>query len=198
MTISACRLRAGSRARDDTRTGVSCVVGGIDFGLAIIAVSGATLDVGLPRLAGNREGMGELPGWNGRAGRAHRNMLQNLVLFAILVLVAHAINVCNAMSMLGAQLFFWSRVAHGSLGGVGHRPDTHLLAAGDVARTAPGRASIAAARAAVRYATRNIPGVVRAGCSPSCRWRTRNAYDVVGVSVAAGWQSTAARDQYPR
>lgn len=56
--------------------------------------------------------MSELPGWAGRAGRAHRNMLENLVLFAILVLVAHAVNVSNAMTMLGAQLFFWSRVAH--------------------------------------------------------------------------------------
>ncbi len=84
----------------------------LTLGLAVIAVSGATLDVGLPRLAGNREGMSELPGWAGRAGRAHRNMLENLVLFAILVLVARAVNVSNAMTLLGAQLFFWSRVAH--------------------------------------------------------------------------------------
>ena len=84
----------------------------LTLGLAVIAVSGATLDVGLPRLAGNREGMSELSGWAGRAARAHRNMLENLVLFAILVLVAHAVNVSNAMTMLGAQLFFWSRVAH--------------------------------------------------------------------------------------
>ena len=84
----------------------------LTLGLAVIAVSGATLDVGLPRLAGNREGMSELSGWAGRAARAHRNMLENLVLFAILVLVAHAVNVSNAMTLLGAQLFFWSRVAH--------------------------------------------------------------------------------------
>ena len=44
--------------------------------LAVIAVSGATLEVGLPKLAGNREGMGEMPGWAGRAARAHRNMLK--------------------------------------------------------------------------------------------------------------------------
>ena len=84
----------------------------LTLGLAVIAVSGATLDVGLPRLAGNREGMSELSGWAGRAARAHRNMLENLVLFAILVLVARAVNVSNAMTLLGAQLFFWSRVAH--------------------------------------------------------------------------------------
>lgn len=80
--------------------------------LAAIAASGATLEVGLPRLAGNRENMPEMSGWAGRAARAHRNMLENLVLFAILVLVARSVNVSNGMTLLGAQLFFWGRVAH--------------------------------------------------------------------------------------
>ncbi len=80
--------------------------------LAVIAVVGATLEVGLPRLAGNREAMGEVSGWAGRAARAHSNMLESLVLFAILVLVARSLNVSNAMTLLGAQLFFWGRVAH--------------------------------------------------------------------------------------
>jgi hypothetical protein len=35
--------------------------------LAVIAVSGATLKVGLPTLAGNREGLPEMVGWAGRA-----------------------------------------------------------------------------------------------------------------------------------
>jgi uncharacterized MAPEG superfamily protein len=83
--------------------------------LAVIAVSGAALEVGLPRLAGNREGMGEMPGWAGRAARAHRNMLENLVLFAILVLAARAANISNATTLLGAQLFFWGRVAHAAI-----------------------------------------------------------------------------------
>ena len=56
--------------------------------LAVIAVLGAMLQVGLPTLAGNREGMPKIGGWAGRAARAHRNMLENLVLFAVLVLVA--------------------------------------------------------------------------------------------------------------
>ena|SRR5690242_9641805 len=83
--------------------------------LAAIAVSGATLQVGLPTLAGNRENMPELTGWAGRAQRAHRNMLENLVLFAILVLVAKTAGIRNDMTLLGAQLFFWGRVAHGLL-----------------------------------------------------------------------------------
>jgi uncharacterized MAPEG superfamily protein len=80
--------------------------------LALIAVSGATLEVGLPRLAGNRENMPEMSSWAGRAARAHSNMIENLVLFAILVVAARFANISNAMTLLGAQLFFWGRVAH--------------------------------------------------------------------------------------
>jgi uncharacterized MAPEG superfamily protein len=84
----------------------------LTFVLVLIAVSGAILQVGLPELAGNREYMPELKGWPGRAARAHRNMLENLILFAVLVLVAHLVGIHNSMTLLGAQLFFWGRVAH--------------------------------------------------------------------------------------
>ena len=80
--------------------------------LVVIAVAGATMEVGLPKLAGNRDGLPEMPGWAGRAARAHRNMLESLVLFAVLVLVANIAGVSNSMTVLGAQLFFWGRVAH--------------------------------------------------------------------------------------
>jgi uncharacterized MAPEG superfamily protein len=87
----------------------------LTFVLVLIAVSGAQLQVGLPTLAGDREGLAEIKGWAGRARRAHANMLENLILFAILVLVAHAAGVRNGMTLLGAQLFFWGRVAHAVL-----------------------------------------------------------------------------------
>jgi uncharacterized MAPEG superfamily protein len=83
--------------------------------LVVIAVSGAQLQVGLPTLAGNREGLPEMTGWAGRAQRAHRNMLESLVLFAILVFAAKAASVSTATTILGAQLFFWGRVAHAVL-----------------------------------------------------------------------------------
>jgi uncharacterized MAPEG superfamily protein len=47
----------------------------------------------------------------GRAARAHRNMLENLVWFASLVLIAVVTNKTNDMTLLGAQIFFWARVA---------------------------------------------------------------------------------------
>ena len=78
----------------------------------IIAAIGAQLQVGLPRLAGNREDLPLLVGWAGRAQRAHRNMLENLVLFASLVLVAQIAGRDNATTALGAQLFFWARVVY--------------------------------------------------------------------------------------
>jgi len=87
----------------------------LTFVLAVIAVSGATLQVGLPTLAGSREGLPDISGWGGRAQRAHRNMLENLILFAILVFAAKLAGVSNAVTLLGAQLFFWGRVAHAIL-----------------------------------------------------------------------------------
>src|SRR5262245_30567693 len=83
--------------------------------LVVIAALGALQEVGLPKLAGNREVMPEMMGWAGRAERAHRNMLESLVLFAVLVLVARALDVSNSMTVLGAQLFFWGRLAHAAL-----------------------------------------------------------------------------------
>ena len=79
---------------------------------AIVAVQGALMQVGLPMLAGNREGMPEIRGWGGRAARAHRNMLENLVLFAVLVLVAVLADKTNAMTLLGAQIFLYARIAY--------------------------------------------------------------------------------------
>jgi len=85
------------------------------FAQCLVAVSGATLQVGLPTLAGNREKMPEITGWAGRAERAHRNMLQSLVLFTALVLAAQVTNKLDATTALGAQLFFWARLAYAAV-----------------------------------------------------------------------------------
>ena len=84
----------------------------LTFAQMLIAVSGATLQVGLPKLAGNREGLTPCTGWAGRAQRAHHNMLENLALFAALVLVAVVSGKTNATTLLGAQIFVWARVAY--------------------------------------------------------------------------------------
>jgi len=79
---------------------------------AVVAVQGAMMQVGLAALAGNREGMPEIKGWAGRAARAHRNMLENLVLFAALVLAAAVAGKTNDMTLLGAQIFLYARIAY--------------------------------------------------------------------------------------
>jgi uncharacterized MAPEG superfamily protein len=81
----------------------------------LVAVSGATLEVGLPELAGNREPEPKSTGWAGRAIRAHRNMLESLVLFAALVLVAVVTQRTNSVTALGAQLFFWARLIYAAV-----------------------------------------------------------------------------------
>jgi uncharacterized MAPEG superfamily protein len=84
----------------------------LTFLQSVLAVLGAVNVVGLPPLAGNRENLPAIEGWGGRAARAHRNMLESLVLFAILVLVAHIAGRANATTALRASVFFWARVAY--------------------------------------------------------------------------------------
>ena len=78
----------------------------------LIAATGMMLQVGVPALAGNREALPAFTGWAGRACRAHHNMLENLVLFAALVLVAVATGKSNPTVLFGAQIFLWARVAY--------------------------------------------------------------------------------------
>ncbi|WP_374312664.1 MAPEG family protein [Dongia sp.] len=78
----------------------------------LIAVMATQMQVGLPTLAGNRDDMPPLTGLAGRATRAHRNMLENLPLFAALALVTQIGMLGNDMTALGAQLFFWGRAAY--------------------------------------------------------------------------------------
>ena len=84
----------------------------LTFVQVLVAAMGANQAVGLNTLAGNREGLGEIPGWAGRAKRAHLNMIENMVLFAALVLIATAAGKANAMTAMGAMIFFWARLAY--------------------------------------------------------------------------------------
>ena len=61
---------------------------------------------------GNRDSTIDVPAWILRGRRAHANLVENLIPFACLVLVAHVAGKANAMTALAAQLFFWSRVVY--------------------------------------------------------------------------------------
>jgi uncharacterized MAPEG superfamily protein len=84
----------------------------LTFVQVLVAAALANQAVGLPALAGNREGLGELTGAAGRAKRAHLNMIENMVLFTALVLIAAVSGKANATTAMGAMIFFWARVAH--------------------------------------------------------------------------------------
>jgi uncharacterized MAPEG superfamily protein len=80
--------------------------------LAFPYTIGMTMRVGLPAMAGNRDDVPAPEGWMGRAKRAHLNLVENLAPFAALVLIAHVAGKADASTALGAQLFFWARLAH--------------------------------------------------------------------------------------
>jgi len=50
--------------------------------------------------------------WADRLMRAHDNALENLVIFAVLVLTAHALGIANAITAFACVLYFWARLAH--------------------------------------------------------------------------------------
>lgn len=72
---------------------------------------------GLRLAFGNRDDLDAPSPATARADRAAKNMLENLILFAALVLTAHAGGTATAAAtaprvVLGAHIFFWARVAY--------------------------------------------------------------------------------------
>lgn len=74
--------------------------------LNTIAVRGLMDAVGYP------EDPKPLSGWAAKMKAAHSNAIENLVVFAALVLIADAANVSNATTVLACQLYFWARLVH--------------------------------------------------------------------------------------
>jgi uncharacterized MAPEG superfamily protein len=67
---------------------------------------------GLMAQAGNRDNLAEPTVLRKRLLRLSANMQENLVLFAIVVLVASAVGVSNETTAMGAAVFFYARVGH--------------------------------------------------------------------------------------
>ena len=53
-----------------------------------------------------------LPAWAGRLKKAHANAIENLPIFAIAVLVAHAVGLSNNITILAAQTYLIARILH--------------------------------------------------------------------------------------
>ena len=86
--------------------------GVLTFVQVLITAAAANQVVGLATLAGNREGLPEYKGFAGRAKRAHLNMVENMVLFTALVLIAAVAGKANATTAMGAMIFFWARLVY--------------------------------------------------------------------------------------
>jgi uncharacterized MAPEG superfamily protein len=50
--------------------------------------------------------------WAQRMMAAHDNAVENLVLFAPLVLIAHELNISNGVTVAACAIYFWARLAH--------------------------------------------------------------------------------------
>ena len=50
--------------------------------------------------------------WARRLKAAHANAVENLVVFAALVLVANEVGISNGATMLAASMYFWARLVH--------------------------------------------------------------------------------------
>ena len=82
------------------------------FVQVLIAAAASNQVVGLPTLAGNRDNLPTYVGFAGRAKRAHLNMIENLVLFSALMLIAVVAQKTNPTTALGAAIFFWARLVY--------------------------------------------------------------------------------------
>jgi uncharacterized MAPEG superfamily protein len=78
----------------------------IPYILDRIAVQGLTEAVGYP------ENPKRQSPWARRMMAAHVNAIENLVVFAALVLAAQALGVSNGATVLACSIYFWARVVH--------------------------------------------------------------------------------------
>jgi uncharacterized MAPEG superfamily protein len=78
----------------------------VPYILNMILVRGIMDAVGYP------ENPAPLSPWAARMKAAHMNAVENLVVFAALVLVAHAAGVSNAATAMACQVYLWARIAH--------------------------------------------------------------------------------------
>ena len=78
----------------------------IPYILNMIMVRGLLDAVGYP------EDPAPLSPWAASMKAAHANAVENLAVFAALVLIAHAAGVSNAATAMACQVYLWTRIVH--------------------------------------------------------------------------------------
>ena len=74
--------------------------------LNTIAVRGLISAVGYP------DDPPPIADWAQRMKSAHYNAVENLIVFAALVLIANAAGISNDMTVLACEIYFWARLVH--------------------------------------------------------------------------------------
>lgn len=67
---------------------------------------------GMVDAVGYQEDPKPMAKWATRMKAAHYNAVENLVVFAALVFVAHSAGVSNEATVLACAIYFWARVVH--------------------------------------------------------------------------------------
>ena len=67
---------------------------------------------GLPDTVGYPENPKPQSAWARRMTKAHGNAIENLVVFAALVLVAQDLGISNQSTVMACLAYFWARVVH--------------------------------------------------------------------------------------
>jgi len=80
--------------------------------LVLVQANAGIMQYGLKALAGPRDELAPPKPFVARARRVVDNHREGLTLFAPLVLIAAVANVHSPITVLAAQMFFYSRVAH--------------------------------------------------------------------------------------
>jgi uncharacterized MAPEG superfamily protein len=82
------------------------------FVLVIIQAAAGAQAQGALVMANNRDNLGPPSIWQARTKRCVDNHREGLILFAPLIIVAALTNTSGDLTVYGAQMFFYSRVAH--------------------------------------------------------------------------------------
>ena len=83
--------------------------------LIAIQASAGILAQGLKAMAGSRDTLGSPAPFQARSKRVVDNHLEGLIVFTPLVLAVSTAGVSSELTVLGAQLFFYSRIVHAGL-----------------------------------------------------------------------------------
>ncbi|HWA62541.1 MAG TPA: MAPEG family protein [Caulobacteraceae bacterium] len=83
--------------------------------LVLVQATAGVQAQGLKPMAGPRDDLPAPKPFQARTKRVVDNHREGLIMFAPVVLIAALAHISNGATVLGAQLFFWSRLAHAVL-----------------------------------------------------------------------------------